>query len=52
MKQWACEEIGEAEAEPGESAEFSAELEAGNYVMICKLPGHYQKGMYASLTAE
>ncbi|HET8975008.1 MAG TPA: plastocyanin/azurin family copper-binding protein [Solirubrobacterales bacterium] len=47
-----AEVIGEAEAEPGESGEFDAELEAGAYVMICNLPGHYQKGMYGSLTAE
>jgi uncharacterized cupredoxin-like copper-binding protein len=47
-----AEVIGEAEAEPGETSEFSAELEAGDYVMICNLPGHYQRGMYGSLTAE
>lgn len=47
-----AKEIGEAEAEPGESAELSAELTAGDYVMICNLPGHYEKGMYGGLTAE
>lgn len=47
-----AEEIGEAEAEPGETDELSADLDAGKYVMICNVPGHYQKGMYGSLTAK
>lgn len=47
-----AEEKGEAEAEPGETAEFSAELEPGEYVMICNIPGHYEDGMYGSLTVK
>jgi uncharacterized cupredoxin-like copper-binding protein len=27
-------------------------LDAGPYVVICNVPGHYQQGMHASLTAE
>jgi uncharacterized cupredoxin-like copper-binding protein len=27
-------------------------LDAGSYVFICNLPGHYQQGMHASFTAS
>jgi uncharacterized cupredoxin-like copper-binding protein len=47
-----AEEIGELEAEAGETAEGAFDLAAGSYAMICNLPGHYQKGMYGSLTAK
>lgn len=28
------------------------DLEAGNYVIICTIPGHYQQGMFAELTVQ
>lgn len=34
---------------PDRSIELDAELEAGHYVLICNVPGHYQSGMHASL---
>ena len=27
-------------------------LDAGNYVFICNLPGHYAQGMHTSFTAS
>jgi uncharacterized cupredoxin-like copper-binding protein len=27
-------------------------LDAGNYVIICTIPGHYQQGMSAELTVH
>ena len=40
------EEVG-----PGQTKSGSFKL-AGSYVMICNLPGHFQKGMYGSLTVK
>lgn len=34
----------------GTSKTVDVNLEAGNYVVICNLPGHYQQGMRAALT--
>jgi uncharacterized cupredoxin-like copper-binding protein len=31
-------------------ATLDVNLDAGNYVVICNLPGHYQQGMHAALT--
>ena len=41
-----------AELTGGESAELAVDLEAGSYVLICNIVGHYDLGMYASFTAE
>ena len=45
--------VGETEEIPGgERTSVTLELDAGDYVLICNLPGHYQGGMYGSLTVE
>ncbi len=45
------EHITEQEGvEPAKSVTFKATLPAGNYVVICNLPGHYAAGMHATLT--
>ena len=36
----------------GETKEVSADLEAGSYVLICNVPGHYDLGMRAAFTVE
>lgn len=36
--------------EPGTSPSLAATLEAGSYVALCNLPGHYGQGMHASFT--
>ena len=36
----------------GQSAADTAQLEAGNYVLICNVAGHYALGMSASFTVE
>jgi uncharacterized cupredoxin-like copper-binding protein len=36
----------------GETAEVSVDLEAGSYVLICNIPGHYDLGMRAAFTVE
>jgi uncharacterized cupredoxin-like copper-binding protein len=41
------EEVG-----PGQTKTGSFKLTPGSYVMICNLPGHFQKGMYGSLTVQ
>jgi sulfocyanin SoxE-like protein len=33
---------------PGSSADLTVDLEAGTYVVMCNLPGHFANGMYAS----
>jgi uncharacterized cupredoxin-like copper-binding protein len=50
-----AEEIGEIKEEDlpgGAEAEATFDLEPGRYLMICNVPGHYEQGMYAELTAE
>ena len=37
---------GSDEFAAGEGGEVSAELEAGNYVLICNVAGHYDLGMH------
>ncbi len=45
------EEIGEVEEFPGGEIEIGTfHLEAGRYVLICNIAGHYQQGMFAELT--
>lgn len=36
--------------EGGSSESLTVNLAAGNYVLICNLPGHYRQGMHASFT--
>jgi uncharacterized cupredoxin-like copper-binding protein len=44
--------IGEAEdVAPSTTVPLTLELEAGQYVIICNLPGHYEQGMYTGLKA-
>ena len=42
--------VGEMEwVEPGETRQATFQLEAGRYVLLCNLPGHYQQGMFAAI---
>lgn len=41
-----------ADLNGGESASVTATLEAGAYVLICNVPGHYQLGMHAALNVQ
>lgn len=36
--------------EGGSSESLTVSLDAGSYVLICNLPGHYRQGMHASFT--
>jgi uncharacterized cupredoxin-like copper-binding protein len=36
--------------EPGTSPSLAVTLEAGSYVALCNLPGHYGQGMHAAFT--
>lgn len=38
--------------EGGSSQSLTVNLDAGSYVLICNLPGHYQQGMHASFSAS
>lgn len=43
--------IGEQEQYPAnENRVLTLNLDAGHYVLICNLPGHYEQGMYYELT--
>jgi uncharacterized cupredoxin-like copper-binding protein len=43
--------VGEiADVEPGSTKKAKFELAPGHYAMVCALPGHYEGGMYGSLT--
>lgn len=45
--------VGEKEdIAPGDSADLTVDLDAGNYVVICNITGHYSKGMHASFTVS
>jgi uncharacterized cupredoxin-like copper-binding protein len=49
----AGELIGEIEPEdlqPGGSSSATFNLSAGNYVLLCNVPGHYQLGMHVAFT--
>ena len=37
---------------PGSQAELTVDLATGRYAVICNLPGHYAKGMHATLTVD
>jgi uncharacterized cupredoxin-like copper-binding protein len=43
--------VGEQEdIAPGTTTTLSLDLAPGSYVVICNVPGHYEKGMSAGLT--
>ena len=45
--------VGEiADVEPGSTKKATLTLEPGKYAMVCALPGHYEGGMYGSLTIK
>ena len=45
--------VGEiADVEPGSTKKATFQLAPGKYAMVCALPGHYEGGMYGSLTVE
>ena len=45
--------VGEiADVEPGSTKKATFNLAPGKYAMVCALPGHYEGGMYGSLTVE
>jgi uncharacterized cupredoxin-like copper-binding protein len=50
LKQTGNAEVGEIEAESGETKSEKFNLTPGKHVMICIIPGHYARGMYGSLT--
>jgi uncharacterized cupredoxin-like copper-binding protein len=37
---------------PGQRRSLNVSLPPGRYVLICNLPGHYEKGMHAVLTVQ
>jgi caa(3)-type oxidase subunit IV len=41
-----------ADVAPGSTATVTANLAAGNYVLVCQVPGHYQLGMHAAFTVK
>jgi len=40
------------EIAPGTNAELSIDVDAGSYVIICNVVGHYESGMFAPFTVE
>ena len=45
--------VGEiADVEPGSTKKATFKLVPGEYAMVCALPGHYEGGMYGSLTVK
>lgn len=47
----AVEEVGRIDEFPGESSEnLTLQLDAGAYVLVCNLPGHYEQGMRAAFS--
>jgi uncharacterized cupredoxin-like copper-binding protein len=35
---------------PGTNASLDVNLDAGDYVLVCNLPAHYEQGMFAAFT--
>ena len=46
------EEVAEFHAEVGETGSVVADLEPGQYAMICNHPGHYEAGMFGKLIVK
>lgn len=45
--------VGEiADVEPGSTKKATFKLATRKYAMVCALPGHYEGGMYGSLTVK
>lgn len=45
--------VGEvSDVKAGKSGKTKLDLKPGKYVLVCNLPGHYQQGMYTSLTVK
>jgi uncharacterized cupredoxin-like copper-binding protein len=45
--------VGEiADVKPGSTKKVALKLAPGKYAMVCALPGHYEGGMYGSLTVK
>jgi uncharacterized cupredoxin-like copper-binding protein len=45
--------VGEiADVEAGSTKKATFELAPGKYAMVCALPGHYEGGMYGSITVK
>jgi len=45
--------VGEiADVQPGSTKKATFDLAPGKYAMVCALPGHYEGGMYGSLTVK
>ena len=40
------------DVEPGSTKKATLQLAPGKYALICALPGHYEGGMYGSLTVK
>jgi len=40
------------DVEPGKTKSATLKLTSGKYAMICNVPGHYEQGMYGSVTAK
>lgn len=40
------------DVEPGATADLTMDLEAGSYVALCNVTGHYADGMHASFTVS
>jgi uncharacterized cupredoxin-like copper-binding protein len=53
VEEEAGELIGRTEVfPPGETQSLTFDLEPGDYVLICNIPGHYNAGMFASFSVE
>ncbi len=37
---------------PGSSATLTVNLEPGNYILLCNVPGHFEQGMHATFTVS
>ena len=45
--------VGEiADVAPGETKKHTFDLKPGKYAIVCALPGHYEGGMYGSITVK
>jgi uncharacterized cupredoxin-like copper-binding protein len=43
--------VGEdSETDPGKTKSTTIDLQPGNYVLVCNIERHYEKGMYGTLT--